>query len=176
MKPDGIWGRISHLNRRTDSVADILHRVPLFADLSAKELRVLEEAVHRRSYHPGETVFVEGDPGAGMFVIESGRVDILMRHGTANPMLLAELESGDFFGEMALLQNTPRSATAIAREQSDLIGFFQPDFMEIHKLHPQTAARIALGLAQTLAERLRHTNTQLSEAAEHGGSHVPSRR
>src|SRR5216117_2316487 len=118
MKQDGIWGSIFRLSRQKESLADILRTIPLFADLTQRELKVLEEAVHRRTYQPGETVFVETEPGAGMYVIESGHVDIVLQHKSEKPILLAELEPGEFFGEMALLGDTTRSATALACDRA----------------------------------------------------------
>lgn len=172
MKQDGIWGSIFRLNRKKESLAQILHNIPLFADLTPKELKVLESAVHRRTYQAGETVFVETEPGAGMYVIQSGHVNIVLHHKDENPMLLAELVPGEFFGEMALLGDTTRSATAIARDRSELIGFFHPDLLEIIKLHPQIGAKISLGLSKTLAERLRYTNAQLREIWDIRGQHA----
>jgi CRP/FNR family cyclic AMP-dependent transcriptional regulator len=172
MKQDGIWGSIFRLNRQKESLADILRTIPLFADLTQKELKVLEDAVHRRTFQTGETVFVETEPGAGMYVIESGHITIVLQHKSEKPILLAELEPGEFFGEMALLGDTTRSATAIARERCELIGFFHPDLLEIIKLHPQIGAKIALGLSRTLAERLRYTNDQLREIWDNRGQHA----
>jgi CRP/FNR family cyclic AMP-dependent transcriptional regulator len=171
MKQDGIWGSIFRLNRQEESLANILRAIPLFADLTQKELRVLEEAVHRRTYRAGETVFVETEPGAGMYVIRSGQVRIVMNKNET-PLVLAELEPGDFFGEMALLGDMTRSATAIARDRCELIGFFHPDLLEIISLHPQIGAKISLGLARTLAERLRYTNDQLREVWDIRGPHA----
>ena len=163
MGADGIWGNIFRLGNRKESLAEILQTIPLFRELTPKELKILERVVHIRTYQAGENIFVETEPGAGMYVIRSGRVDIVLRHNTSNPLLLAELESGDFFGEMALLGDTSRSATAVAREQSGLIGFFHPDLMEIIDLHPVMGAKISFGLARTLADRLRYTNMQLQD-------------
>ena len=171
MKTDGIWANIFRLSPREESLAEILQNVPLFSALTPKELRVLEGLVHIRSYQPGEAVFVESEPGAGMYVIKSGRVDIMLKQRSENPLVLAELETGDFFGEMALLGDSARSATAIARERSELIGFFHPDLEELMRLHPVTGAKVAFGLAQTLAERLRYTNSQLREVWEIRGPH-----
>ena len=109
-----------------------------------------------------------------MYVIRSGRIDIVLKHNTESPILLAELEPGDFFGEMALLGDTSRSATAVSRERSELIGFFQPDLLEIINLHPAMGAKITFGLAKTLSERLRYTNTQLREIWEIRGPHEES--
>ena len=163
MKADGIWANIFKLLPRKEELAETLQHIPLFQDLSPKELRVLERLVHIRAYEAGEPVFVETEPGAGMYVIRSGRVDIVLQHRSENRIILAELEAGDFFGEMALLGDTSRSATAVARERSELIGFFHPDLMEIINLHPGMGAKISMGLAKTLAERLRYTNAQLRD-------------
>ena len=171
MQADGIWTNIFRLSQRKQSLAEILQNVPLFRDLSPKELRTLERVVHIRSYQPGETVFVETEPGAGMYVIRAGRVDIVLKHKSDQPILLAELEPGDFFGEMALLGDSSRSATAVARERSELIGFFHPDLLEIISLHPAMGAKISFGLAKTLSDRLRYTNSQLREVWEIRGPH-----
>jgi CRP/FNR family cyclic AMP-dependent transcriptional regulator len=172
MKQDGIWGSIFRLSRKKESLADILHNIPLFSDLTPRELKILEGVVHRRTYQPGETVFVETEPGAGMYVIQTGHVSIVLHHRDENPVLLAELEPGEFFGEMALLGDTTRSATAIARDRSELIGFFHPDLLEIISLHPQIGAKIAFGLSKTLAERLRYTNAQVREVWDIRGQHA----
>ncbi|HEY2381571.1 MAG TPA: cyclic nucleotide-binding domain-containing protein [Terriglobia bacterium] len=163
MKADGIWGNIFNWGTRKESLAETLQNVPLFHDLTPKELRILDRVVHVRMYEAGEPVFVETEPGAGMYVIRSGRIDIVLQHRSENRLILAELGTGDFFGEMALLGDTSRSATAVARERSELIGFFHPDLIEIINLHPGMGAKISLGLAQTLAERLRYTNAQLRD-------------
>ena len=176
MKADGIWGNIFQLERRKTSLAEILANIPLFNTLTPKELRVLEKVVHVRTYKPGDTVFVETEPGVGMYVVRSGRVNIVLQHRTDNRIVLAELEPGDFFGEMALMGDTARSATAVAVDDVELIGFFHPDLMEIINLHPQMGAKISFGLAKTLADRLRFTNTQLREIWDIRGHHEESVR
>src|SRR6266704_2386685 len=163
MKSDGIWGNIFRIGPQKESLAKILQTIPLFSDLTPKELRILEQVVHVRTYEAGEPVFVETEPGAGMYVIRSGHVDIVLNYKSENPLILSELEPGDFVGEMALLGDTSRSATAMARERSELIGFFHPDLIEIINLHPGMGAKISIGLAKTLAERLRYTNMQLRD-------------
>ena len=163
MKQDGIWGSLFRSRRREESLADILHHIPLFGELTAKELRILEQVVHIRNYQADEPVFVGTESGAGMYVIRSGRVNIVLNHKSDNPILLSELQAGDFFGEMALLGDSARTATAIAQDTSVLIGFFHPDLVEIISLHPEMGAKISMGLAKTLADRLRYTNEQLRE-------------
>ena len=118
---------------------------------------------HSVSFPAGGRIYKEGEIGTEMYVIRSGRVDIVLNYRAENRLILAEMEAGDFFGEMALLGDTSRSATAIVRERADLIGFFHPDLIEIINVHPAMGAKISLGLARTLAERLRYTNTQLRD-------------
>src|SRR5215471_14877606 len=79
MKADGIWANIFRFGSRNQPLSEILHNIPLFQGLTPKELRILEHAVHVRTYQPEESVFSEGEPGAGMYVIRSGRVDILLK-------------------------------------------------------------------------------------------------
>jgi len=171
MKPDGIWGNIFRYGPRRESLAEILQSVPLFHELTTKELKVLEGLVHIRNYQPGETVFAEEEPGAGMYIIRNGRVDIVLRQQSEQPLLLAELEEGDFFGEMALLGDTARSATAKSRDHAELIGFFHPDLQEVMSLHPGMGAKITFGLAKVLSDRLRYTNSQLRDIWEIRGPH-----
>ena len=160
---DGIWANVFRLGTQQESLAEVLQKIPLFQDLTPKELKILERLVHIRNYKTGEPVFVETEPGVGMYVIRRGSVDIVLNHRSEKPLVLAELVSGDFFGEMALLGDTSRSATAVAREPSELIGFFHPDLIEVINVHPSMGAKISLGLAKTLAERLRFTNEQVRD-------------
>ncbi len=166
MRTDGIWANIFRIGQNEEGLKEILRRVPIFRDLADRELQILTDIVHTRTYQPEEVIFMESEPGAGMYVIQSGGVDILLNHASDEPLYLAQLESGDFFGEMALLGDPERSATARARERSDLIGFFHPDLLEIMDLHPAMGAKITLGLSKTLAERLRFTNDQLRKIWE----------
>src|SRR5262245_51046487 len=113
---DGIWGNVFR-KKRKDTLGEILRFVPLFRELTPKELKILERVVHIRTYKAGEPVFLETEPGAGMYVIRSGRIDIVADFEAQHPLILSDMEAGDFFGEMALLGDTSRSATAVARER-----------------------------------------------------------
>jgi CRP-like cAMP-binding protein len=171
MDLNGLWGNVFRLDRNDASLQKILQAVPLFGDLSPGDLRVLEHAVHVRTFVPGESVFGEGDPGAAMYVIQSGRVHVTLRRAAYNAILLAELLPGDFFGEMALLGDSARSATAVAQDRSTIIAFSHPDLSSIIESHPRMGARICMGLARTLAARLRYTNAQLREIWDIRGPH-----
>src|SRR5262245_882514 len=161
MNPEGVWANIFRFVTREESLSEMLRNIPLFQSLTPKELRILERVLHIRTYEAEQPVFLETEPGAGVYVIRSGRVEIVLNHKTDHPLTLAELEPGDFFGEMSLLGHTSRCATAVVCARSELIGFFHPDLIEILNIHPSMGAKISLALAKTLAERLRDTNAQL---------------
>lgn len=139
-------------------VIDILKRIPVFEDLNRRELAAIERILHRRSYRKEEVIFHEGDPGVGMYIIETGSVQILSSNGGP---VLADLTEGEFFGELALLDESPRSATAIARAECQILGFFQPDLFGLIERNPRLGVKIVLRLARSIGERLRRANDQL---------------
>lgn len=104
----------------------------------------------------GEVLFHEGDHGDHMFVLQSGRVRITKYVG-GEDRVLAELEAGEFFGEMAILNHEPRAATATAVEPSVLLVYDKAAFEQLLLGNPNIAVR----MVYKLAERLRRTNDLL---------------
>ena len=164
-----LWDSIFR-KRTEEDLETILKCIPLFSNLSKRGLKKLEKIVHLRTYHRHETIFKQNELGLGMYIIRSGSVDIVQerRDGTEHP--LAHLEHGDFFGEIALLIESPRSASAIASEATELIGLFRPDLLDLVNRDPRLGIKIILPLSQVLAERLRQTDEALSKALQSGGS------
>jgi CRP-like cAMP-binding protein len=119
-------------------------------------------------YKKGHILFKEGDEGEEMYIIQSGRVAIKKKVKDAEATL-AILEKGDFFGEMAILDRAPRSATAEVSEDGDLIVISSETFGDMIKANPE----IAIRMLRKQSIRLRETNKQL-EAAVAGGGVVPA--
>lgn len=138
------------------SAEDILRSVPAFAGLSVRELKEVAEICHYRDYRSGETVFAQGDPGLGMYIVQDGNVAIVMNDREGRTRELSVLSVGDFFGEMGLIDESPRSATASCRTDCRLIGFFRPDLFELIEKDPRLGIKIVLKLAEIVAERLRN--------------------
>ncbi len=137
-----------------DSEKDIftlLRGIPIFEDLSRRDLKALERILHRRKYHAGEYVFREGDPGLGMYIIEQGEVSIVSESQSKE---ISRLRKGEFFGEMALFNDRPRNASAVAYEETRLFGFFQPDLFGLLETRPKIGVKVVLKLARILSERL----------------------
>lgn len=138
-----------------------LANVPIFSKLNWREIKIIEQNIHIRNYAPKEPVFNQGDPGSGMYIIVHGSVGIFLDIPNQESQKLAELTEGDFFGEIALLDESPRSAAAMAIENATVIGFYRPDLMNLLKIKPALGAKILLELSGVLATRLRATDEEL---------------
>jgi CRP-like cAMP-binding protein len=129
---------------------EFLRRVPLFQEMDDHILREVANAAVEQRWEPGQEIVRQGDTGVGMFVIRSGRVEIAQKHdGTEEK--LRELGPGDFFGDMALLDEFPRSATVRAIQPTTCLGLTRWHFRGILESHPQ----IALKILPVLTKRLR---------------------
>jgi len=143
-------------------IAELWGQTTLFNGVSRRARLELAAAMHPRQFNSGESIFEIGLKGAGALLIVSGRVEI--RAGEA---VLAELGTGDFFGEVALLEEEVRSATAVAAEPSELAFFMRADFEQWMRRCPAEGAVFMTNLARVLASRLRHANTMLGAASGH---------
>lgn len=144
------------------SVEEILSKVPSFADLTSRELKEVAAIVHKREYLRGEPVFYQGDPGLGMYIVQKGEVSITLTTKDGKTNEIAVLGEGDFFGELALIDEAPRSANAICKTDCFLIGFFRPDLFELIEKKPSLGIKIVLKLAEIVTQRLRRTDEELS--------------
>lgn len=130
-----------------------LKRMSLFVELSLREMKIVDGFMHERSYLKGEVVFDEGEEGEAFYIVLRGQV-LICRQGQIDKPI-AVLGSGNFFGEMALLDNEPRSAQARAAEDCTLLVLFRGEFLRLMVSHALIASKIALQLARHLGARLR---------------------
>lgn len=163
-----IWSNIfKGKDESKDTALMLLRKVPIFSELSERELKEFQRISHSRSYSPEETIFWEGEPGVGMYIIQKGRVQITKKsEGDPEDTLLAELYSGDFFGELALLDDSPRSANAIAVEETNVIGIYRPDLLSLFNRKPSLGNNVLFKLADMIGDRLKATNQELSKLQE----------
>jgi CRP/FNR family cyclic AMP-dependent transcriptional regulator len=124
---------------------DLLRRVPLFSDLERRELEDIANSMKQRTFPAGETVTDEGTGGVGFFVIEDGTAKVSV-HGEER----AQLGPGDYFGEIALIAESPRTATIVAESDLRCLGMTFWDFRPL----VEENGRIAWKLLQVLAKRL----------------------
>lgn len=159
-----LWHNIFKNDEDRDdaSIVQILRKIPLFEHLTRRELRIVSKLVYRRNYHPDEQIFQINQPGAAMFIVKKGSINIVLPGEGDTETLLANLGQGTFFGELALLDSSPRSATAKAAENTEAIAFFRSEFNRLLNMYPAIGIKVMKKLALIIGQRLKATNEQLS--------------
>lgn len=128
----------------------------LFAQLPSEVRARLQAVAQPRSYQPGQEIFREGDPGEGLYVVREGLVEIAALVGGQKPQVLSQVGPGDIFGEMAVIENAPRSATAIARKETTVDFLPRAELLELLTASPA----LALALTREISRRLREFDRQ----------------
>lgn len=159
----GSWFRFARDEEQTRRV-DLLSQVSVFSGLSRRFLGRLSALLFEKTYEPDEIVFEEGEPGRGLFVVVEGSVSIL-RLSSRGEQVLSTLGPGSCFGELALIDELPRSATARVRERSRLLILYRTDFEALVASDRAVALAVMRNLLRTLSAYVRRTNAAL---AEHG--------
>ena len=137
---------------------DFLRRVPWFAELDDRALESIANSAVEQRYQPGQVILRQGDTGAGAFIVKAGKVEIVQERD-GKETSLGILGPGQVIGEMALLDEFPRSATARAVEPTTLLGIQRWHFRGILESHPQ----IALALLPMLSRRVRQAEAGRAE-------------
>ena len=136
-----------------------LTRVPIFANLNGEQLQSLPDKLQLRRYQRGEVIFHEDDPADRMHIIVDGRVKISIASEDGRERDIALFQSGDCFGEMALLDGSNRSATATAVDATETMVLFRQGFLDFLGENPELAADVNTMLVQ----RLRNVNQMLGD-------------
>jgi CRP-like cAMP-binding protein len=146
----------------TEHIAACLTKVSLFADLPAVYLRRIASLGVEESYARGAPVFAEGTSGDKLFVILSGSVRISRQVPGMGEEALAILKTGDYFGEMALIDDFPRSADAIAHESCRLLVLTKERVADLLFVDRDLAYDLLWSFVRTLSARLRETNDKMT--------------
>lgn len=138
-----------------------MRQVPLFSDLPIEDLDKLARVSTRRTYPRDSVIFFEDDEGDALFIINRGRVKVAKFSGEGKEFILAILGTGDFFGDMSLLDGKPRSATVVAVEDTDVSIIRRQDFLTLVQENPQ----MGIKLLEALSLRLREANRKIGNLA-----------
>ena len=141
---------------------DELKRSLLFQGLSSKELDIIIKKTGIRHFSKGQHVFFESDPGAALYLIVNGSVRIVRQKDGQN-LPIATLSKGMFFGELAIFEPLPRTAGALALEDSTLLFLFKHDVEEIVLHHAKLGTKLLWNIGSILAQRLRAMNETAKE-------------
>jgi CRP-like cAMP-binding protein len=126
---------------------DLLKRVPIFEGLDDRELARIAGSMKQRTFHAGDTVTTEGQGGVGFFVIEDGEARVTI-HGDER----RRLGPGDYFGEVALLTDRPRTATITAESDLRCYGMTSWDFKPLVETHGSIAWKLLQAMAKNYAD------------------------
>ena len=140
-----------------EAVGGSLRSIPLFSSVSVDELCGLSRQFTRRRYRKGEIIFHKGDFGSTFHIINTGEVKLSIPSDEGGDVFLTDLGPGDFFGELALLDERPRSATATAKDSTETLALERQDFLDFVKLYPE----VAVSILAVLSRRIRNLNSQL---------------
>lgn len=138
---------------------DALRTVPFFSGLNDSELSELSQSLVRRRFTANQVIFHLGDPGGLLYIIETGRIKIFFPNTEGNEVVLAILGQDEFFGELALFDDSPRSATAETVEDTMVYTLNRDEFMRYLGNNPGLSVK----MLSTLARRIRLMNEQISD-------------
>ncbi len=135
-----------------------MEKVGIFSLLTPDEMDLLAEHLHVSSLDPGQTLFHEGEAGDHLYIIAFGRMSIVIRLPDGAEHEITQVGAGDFFGEMSIFDDAPRSATCRALEKSSLRGLSKDDFSDIIHDHPAIALKLMYRMLNVTTQRLRNTS------------------
>jgi CRP-like cAMP-binding protein len=138
--------------------AALLATVPFFALLDEEERATLAAQVEVVQHPKGHVLFTVGDPGDSLYIIRTGTVEVFVRNDTGHRIVLETAGPRDFFGEMSLLDDAPRSATVRALSDAKILALSRSDFLNVMRRSPD----VAMAVVQELTRRLRDTDEQAS--------------
>jgi CRP/FNR family transcriptional regulator, cyclic AMP receptor protein len=136
---------------------DFLATIPLFSGLPRDELNKFAELTRERAYPKGSVILFQDDPGDSLFVLRSGRVKVVLIGEDGREVILGVLEPGAHFGELALIDDQPRSAHVIAMDDANLLILRREDFRRRVEQNPT----IAWALLTELSRRLRRADQKI---------------
>ncbi len=142
---------VSEATMTNESIEDRLSAVPIFSGTKGRALKKLARLCVPRTFAAGETMIQEGATGLGLFLITTGTVEVFMT-GDRGKLILATRGPGDFLGEIALVDDQPRSASAVAQTATECLLLTRASFETLVKKEPEVAWRIVPGLAQRIRE------------------------
>ena len=129
-----------------------LRRVPLFSGLTEPQLEALAAGSARRSYPKGRTIVSEGEPSQSMYILLAGRAKVQRSDSEGKEVILAVLGSGEFFGEMSLIDDAPRSASVITLEPCEFMAVSKDAFKALLAQSPEVSMNVMRGLVRRLRE------------------------
>ncbi|MDI1318570.1 MAG: cyclic nucleotide-binding domain-containing protein [bacterium] len=144
---------------------NFIHRLPVMAGLDEAALQFLGGQTGEEQYPAGGVIVREGEKGDRVYFVCTGRVRVVKERAGEPAVQLAEFGSGDFFGEMSLVESVVRSASVIATEPTRVFTLRGMDFYKLYRQRPDQYGIVVLNIARDLARRLRHLDEDFCHAS-----------
>ena len=148
---------------RSNSVINLLNSIPMFDKLTHKEIKTLALQMKARRCEPGKVLFTEGEKGDYVVFIVSGTLEVLKTARTSEDIFIATIGKGRTIGEMAIIDEYPRSATIRAKAQSIFLIMTRDHFDHILYEYPSIGIKVLKGIARQISLNLRKTSSRLAE-------------
>ena len=163
-----LWSNIFSKVKSRQNIpnGDLLKLCPLFSSLNFKELKMISSLIYERNYQKDEFLFEKGQPGTAVFIVKSGLIKVTTPAVKKDEVELAIIEEKGFLGELALLDDTARPASAKAVEKTTVLAFYREDLGRLMETYPLIASKIMRELALVIGQRLRQLNEQLIRVEE----------
>lgn len=151
---------------KEDPLLGVLSQTVLFRDLQRGDKRIAGRMLQRKQFSEGDIIFQQDQPGIGLHLVLSGEVDIVKEDVDGVRIQLGRIPAGRCFGELALLDESPLTATAKASEKTEVAILHRSDLLALVDSQPSVGVRIVMALSQMVADRLRRTNRSLRETRD----------
>ncbi len=148
-------------------IADMLKDIHIFKNLDYKERLKIAKFFRRKRYSKDTRIVKEGEAGDRMFVIEKGKVKVTKQILGNKEKTLVELKEGDFFGEMALLDGSPRSASVYAVEPVDMLELYRVSLLEFINKYPKIGIKVLKNINKFLVARIRESGDKIKDLISH---------
>ncbi len=152
------WTNFFNSPTEETDLKNLLKTIPIFKELTKRDLSILINIIHNRTFVAGERIFNQGDPGIGIYIVREGEVEIERLLNGTEKVILATFSKGDFFGELALVDGEKRPASAIAKTACKVSVIFKPDLDEFIEKYPKKGIKILKGISTIVTLRLRQQN------------------
>ena len=164
---DATWGAVFDRKSKAKverSIIDVLKEVLVFEELSRREIQNIARIAYQRHYSAGEVIIHEGQNAAGMYIMVDGQAEVTKALEDGTILHLTTLENSELFGDVGLLDSSPRTATVKATRDSSVIGFFRPELLELMNSDPRLASKIIFKLGQILTARFRFMHSEFEKS------------